>query len=68
MLSIRDNIFYGAGLQKLSNANIVKENKAVTYASFVKEPERYGVAEVDNDGNVISLEEKPKKPNLIMLL
>ena len=64
-LVLGDNIFYGAGLQKkLSNAvNIVKEtNKAVIYASFVKEPERYGVADVDNDGNVISLEEKPKKP------
>ena len=64
-LVLGDNIFYGAGLQKmLSNSvKIVKETKhAVIFGYYVDDPERYGVAEIDTHGNVISLEEKPKNP------
>lgn len=64
-LVLGDNIFYGAGLQKLlsSSVQIVKEsNRAVIFGYYVDDPERYGVAEVDNEGNVLSLEEKPLNP------
>jgi len=64
-LVLGDNIFYGAGLQKLltdSVHTVTEENKAVVFGYFVEDPERYGVAEVDSDGNVLSLEEKPLKP------
>ena len=64
-LVLGDNIFYGAGLQKkLANAVeiVKKEKKAIVFGNIVKDPERYGVAEVDEVGNVISLEEKPEKP------
>lgn len=64
-LILGDNIFYGAGLQNLlvSNVQIVeKEDKAVVFGYHVDDPERYGVAEVDKNGNVLSLEEKPKEP------
>ena len=64
-LVLGDNIFYGAGLQKkLAEAvKIVKnEKKAIVFGNIVKDPERYGIAEVDDLGNVISLEEKPKNP------
>ena len=60
-----DNIFYGSGLQKLlTNAieTVETENKAVVFGSYVSDPERYGVAEFDNNKNVISIEEKPIKP------
>ena len=64
-LVLGDNIFYGAGLQKkLAEAvKIVKnEKKAIVFGNIVKDPKRYGIAEVDDLGNVISLEEKPKNP------
>ncbi len=64
-LVLGDNIFYGAGLQKLllQSVNTVKnEQKAVVFGYSVDDPERYGVAEIDSDGNVLSLEEKPAKP------
>lgn len=64
-LVLGDNIFYGAGLQKLlteSKANVEVDKKAIIFGYFVDDPERYGVAEIDNDGNVISIEEKPKQP------
>ena len=64
-LVLGDNIFYGAGLQKMftQSVDIVKkERKAVVFGYYVDDPERYGVAEVDPDGNVISIEEKPKEP------
>ena len=64
-LILGDNIFYGQGLTKLlktSVENATKESKATVFGYYVKDPERYGVAEFDKDGNVISIEEKPKKP------
>ncbi len=60
-----DNIFYGAGLQNLlKQAKIETENnnKAVIFGTYVNDPERYGVAEIDNQGKVIGIEEKPKQP------
>ncbi|MCL9805138.1 glucose-1-phosphate thymidylyltransferase RfbA [Flavobacterium amniphilum] len=64
-LVLGDNIFYGAGLQNLlSNAvNIVTEKKEATiFGYYVDDPERYGVAEFDTDGKVLSIEEKPTEP------
>lgn len=64
-LVLGDNIFYGSGLQKLlanSIETVEKENKAVVFGSYVSDPNRYGVAEFDSNKNVISIEEKPKKP------
>lgn len=64
-LVLGDNIFYGAGLQKLlkeSVDTVKKENKAVVFGYYVDDPERYGVAEFDDQGNVLSIEEKPKIP------
>ena len=64
-LVLGDNIFYGHGLTKLltqSVKNIQDENKATVFGYYVSDPERYGVAEFDDNGNVISLEEKPSEP------
>ncbi len=64
-LILGDNIFYGQGLiTMLSNsiANVQNEKKATVFGYYVKDPERYGVAEFDANGNVLSLEEKPEKP------
>ena len=64
-LVLGDNIFYGAGLQKLlkeSVATVEKENKAVVFGYYVDDPERYGVAEFDRNGNCLSIEEKPQHP------
>jgi len=64
-LILGDNIFYGAGLQKIvsNSIDIVNnEKKAVVYGYYVNDPERYGVAEFDIENNVVSIEEKPTKP------
>lgn len=64
-LVLGDNIFYGAGLKKLLDKSVEiveKENKAVVFGYYVEDPDRYGVAEVDKEGNVLSIEEKPKQP------
>ncbi|MFA7085980.1 MAG: glucose-1-phosphate thymidylyltransferase RfbA [Aliarcobacter sp.] len=64
-LVLGDNIFYGHGLTELlakSIKNIKDENKATVFGYYVSDPERYGVAEFDESGNVISIEEKPKEP------
>jgi len=64
-LVLGDNIFYGAGLHKLlaQSVKMVKnEGKAVVFGYYVENPERYGVAEVDVAGNVLSIEEKPNRP------
>ena len=64
-LVLGDNIFYGAGFTKLlRNAVNDAENngKATVFGYWVSDPERYGVAEFDNEGNCLSIEEKPKEP------
>ncbi len=61
-LVLGDNIFYGADLaQKLRVANL-RESGATIFAYPVADPERYGVAEIDSAGRVVSLAEKPKQP------
>ena len=60
-----DNIFYGAGLQNLlkeAKTETENNNKAVIFGTYVNDPERYGVVEIDNQGKVIGIEEKPKQP------
>ena len=64
-LVLGDNIFYGAGLQRLLSEavqTVKNEKKAVVFGNYVNDPERYGVAEFDAERNVISIEEKPKEP------
>lgn len=64
-LVLGDNIYYGHDLTStLANAvqNAKKKNKATVFGYHVNDPERYGVAEFDQSGNVISLEEKPEVP------
>ena len=64
-LILGDNIFYGQSFsQMLSQAvvNVQEEQKATVFGYYVKDPERYGVAEFDAEGNVLSIEEKPKDP------
>lgn len=61
-LILGDNIFYGPNLSKiLQNAVKLKEG-GVIFGYLVKDPQRYGVVDFDSDGNVIGIEEKPKKP------
>jgi len=63
-LVLGDNIFYGYGFSKtLENARKnVSEGKSTVFGYYVNDPERYGVAEFDDDGSVTSIEEKPKAP------
>lgn len=64
-LVLGDNIFHGSGLQNiLKNAvqTVDREAKAVIFGNYVKDPERYGVAEFDKDKNVVSIIEKPSQP------
>ena len=64
-LVLGDNIFYGAGFSKLLHESVraaEEDGKATVFGYFVNDPERYGVAEFDNDGNCLSIEEKPAKP------
>ncbi|AWL78734.1 glucose-1-phosphate thymidylyltransferase RfbA [Capnocytophaga canimorsus] len=64
-LVLGDNIFYGQSFTKmlLQSVEIAeKERKATVFGYYVKDPERYGVAEFDTEGNVLSIEEKPEKP------
>jgi len=57
-----DNIFYGFGFRKVLKEVSKLKDGAVVFGYYVKDPERYGVAEFDSNGNVLSLEEKPKNP------
>ena len=64
-LVLGDNIFQGNNFSQLLKeavANAEQENKATIFGYWVNDPERYGVAEFDKDGNCVSLEEKPKEP------
>ena len=63
-LVLGDNIFYGSYFTKML-ADAVKnadEGKATVFGYWVKDPERYGVAEFDKEGNCLSIEEKPQHP------
>lgn len=59
-----DNIFYGAGFSKILKDAVkrTEEGKATIFGYYVKDPERFGVVEFDENGKAISLEEKPKNP------
>ena len=60
-----DNIFYGAGLNQMLHQAVVdaeQNNKATVFGYRVSDPERYGVAEFDEQGNCLSIEEKPEHP------
>lgn len=64
-LILGDNIYYGHDLNSLlfkALTNIKKENKATIFGYHVNDPDRYGVAEFDAQGNVVSIEEKPLEP------
>lgn len=64
-LVLGDNIFYGAGftgLLKNSVEEAEKNDKASVFGYYVNDPERYGVAEFDKNGNCLSIEEKPQHP------
>jgi glucose-1-phosphate thymidylyltransferase len=61
-LVLGDNIFYGQGFQQMLGRAATRKAGATIFGYPVKDPQRYGVAEIDNDGKVLSLEEKPKAP------
>ena len=61
-LTLGDNIFYGGGLTKLLKEAAAREHGATVFGYYVSDPERFGVVQFDEDGNAISLEEKPEKP------
>lgn len=64
-LVLGDNIFHGAGFSALLREAVrtaEEDNKATVFGYWVGDPERYGVAEFDKDGNCLSIEEKPAKP------
>ena len=68
-LVLGDNIFHGAGFKELlvyakelSEANLTMNGDATVFGYYVNDPERYGIAEFDEEGNCLSIEEKPKEP------
>ena len=64
-LVLGDNIFYGQGFRPMlvkAVENAEQYNKATVFGYYVNDPERYGVAEFDKEGNVLSIEEKPANP------
>jgi glucose-1-phosphate thymidylyltransferase len=61
-LILGDNIFYGHGLLEVLNRAVKLEKGGLIFGYQVKDPERYGVLELDESGRVISIEEKPLKP------
>ncbi len=64
-LVLGDNIFHGVGFTELLRQSVVdaeQHGKASVFGYYVNDPERYGVAEIDDEGNCLSIEEKPKEP------
>ncbi len=64
-LVLGDNIFYGHGFTQLLKRSVKiveKEKKATVFGYYVQDPQRYGVVEFEKNGNVVSIEEKPKEP------
>jgi glucose-1-phosphate thymidylyltransferase len=64
-LVLGDNIFHGSGFSAMLKEAVraaEEDNKATVFGYWVNDPERYGVAEFDADGNCLSIEEKPKEP------
>lgn len=63
-LVLGDNIFYGSGFTGLLRESVrqVEEGYSTVFGYYVNDPERYGVAEIDSEGNCLSIEEKPEHP------
>lgn len=61
-LILGDNIFYGHGVPETMRRAAALESGALVFAYPVKDPSRYGVIEINSDGNVLTIEEKPEKP------
>ena len=61
-LVLGDNIFYGHGLTDVLRRAAAQSEGATVFGYYVRDPERYGVAEFDGEGRVLSLDEKPKQP------
>ncbi len=61
-LVLGDNVFYGAGLQEIVERAAAVPRGAVVFAYPVRDPERYGIVELDGERRVVSLEEKPTQP------
>jgi glucose-1-phosphate thymidylyltransferase len=65
MLALGDNIFYGAHFSDYLRAAAARETGATVFGYQVRDPERYGVVELDREGRAISLEEKPARPKSV---
>lgn len=61
-LVLGDNIFYGSDFAQVLQRAVRRDDGATVFAYYVSDPERYGVVSFDEDGNALSLEEKPKEP------
>ncbi|MCL2334643.1 MAG: sugar phosphate nucleotidyltransferase, partial [Endomicrobia bacterium] len=61
-LVLGDNIFYGHGLSKMLKKAASKEDGATVFGYYVKDPNRYGIVEIDDNGKAVAIEEKPENP------